>query len=266
MKAVLQFLAILLLFFGAWYALSKINFTGRWGTDNINSYNEKKIGELLWDAIKKSEKEIHNEKVTQPIQQMLDRFYETNKSSDSANTISIHVIIKGNANAFAIPGRRVVVFSGLVKYCQSPDELAGVLAHEIAHIEKGHVKKKLIKEVGLAMLASMAGGSAGSEIILEAARLLSSRAYDRALESEADEAAFHYLVNAGIDPKPFANFLFRISDETDLPDGFELISTHPDSKDRAAKLLELAANFEREWTPSVDSAAWNSMKTYLEEL
>lgn len=266
MKAFLQFLVLVILFFGTWYLLSRINFAERWKTDRIGSYNEKRIGELIWDAIQKSEKEIRNEKVAQPVQQMLEKLRNAGSETDSAEAIRIHVIIKGNANAFAIPGRRIVVFSGLIKYCNSPDELAGVLAHEMAHIEKDHVKKKLIKEVGLAMLASMAGGSAGSEIVLEIARLLSSRAYDRNLESEADEAAFHYLVNAGIDPKPFANFLFRIASETDMPDGFEWISTHPDSKDRAARLLELAKQYNQDWTSSLDTAAWAEMQNYIEEL
>ncbi len=174
MKAVLQFLALTILFFGTWYLLSRINFTERWNTGRIGSYNEKKIGELIWDAIKKSEKEIRNEKVTQPVQQMLEKLKGAKAKSDSSDAISIHVVMKGDANAFAIPGRRVVVFSGLIKYCNSPDEFAGVLAHEMAHIEKDHVKKKLIKEVGLAMLESMAGGSAGSEIVLEIDRVLTT--------------------------------------------------------------------------------------------
>lgn len=266
MKAVLQFLVIVILFFGTWLLLSRINFTERLHTDRIGSYNEKKIGQLIWDAIKKSEKEIRNEKVTRPVQQVLERLKVETKESDSSDPISIHVILKGDANAFALPGRRVIIFSGLVKYCNSPDELAGVLAHEIAHIEKQHVKLKLIKEAGLAMLATLVGGSAGPEIILEMARLLSSRAYDRNLESEADEAALHYLVNAGIDPRPFANFLFRIAGQTDMPDGFEWVSTHPDSRDRAARFLSLAGKYDKKWTPSLDGTAWIEMKSYMEEL
>lgn len=158
------------------------------------------------------------------------------------------------------------MYSGLIDYCQSPDELAGVIAHELAHIKKGHVKKKIIKEAGLAMLAAMAGGSAGSEIVKEVLRILASTAYDRSLETEADEAAVNYLVRAGIDPKPYAHFLFRLSSQTDVPGGFELISTHPDSKDRSAHILESVQKFKVDFTPSLDSTAWTAAKNYIREL
>jgi len=68
---------------------------------------------------------------------------------------------------------------------------------------------------------------------------LSSSAYDRELETEADLTAVDYLIKAGIGPEPFANFLYRLGDESKVvPKQIYWISTHPESKERAEKMIE----------------------------
>jgi predicted Zn-dependent protease len=106
-------------------------------------------------------------------------------------------------------------------------------------MEKNHVMNKLIKEVGLSVLISMSTGNGNSEAIKSAIKQISSSAYDRKLETEADLTAVDYLEKAGIDPEPFANFLYRLADETkNLPSQIYWISTHPESKDRAENIIE----------------------------
>jgi predicted Zn-dependent protease len=85
----------------------------------------------------------------------------------------------------------------------------------------------------------MSTGNGNAEVIKATLKQLSSTAYDRSLETEADLTAADYLIKAGIDPEPFANFLYRLADETkNLPSQIYWISTHPESKERAEKIIE----------------------------
>ena len=92
----------------------------------------------------------------------------------------------------------------------------------------------------------------------EAAKMLSSTAFDREQESEADRSAVQYLAKAGIDPEELATFLFRLSGEKfDIPKRFELLSTHPNSSDRAAEIEKLRKNEEIHPRPIVTRGEWN---------
>ena len=146
-------------------------------------------------------------------------------------------------------------------------ELCGVISHEMAHMEKGHVMKKLIKEVGLSVLIGITSNGNGAEVLKETAKLLSSTAYDRTLESEADAMAVSYLMKAAIDPQPFADFLYRLSEEEEqLPSMTEWISTHPESKQRSEKIIDLARGSEVEYEPILDYRTWDSLKNKVASL
>jgi predicted Zn-dependent protease len=164
-------------------------------------------------------------------------------------------------NAFALPDKHLVVYSGLIRYCKSAEELSGVLAHEISHMEQHHVMKKLVKEVGLSMLTTIAGGESSGEIMRQTIKLLSSTAFDREQEREADISAVHMMAKADIDPESFANFLFRLSQEKDdIPKHFEWLSTHPNSQDRSAEILQLRKQETYHSCPITDNDRWARMK------
>src|SRR5690606_8652338 len=121
---------------------------------------------------------------------------------------------------------------------ENPEELIGVIGHEIAHVELDHVMKKLIKEIGLSVLVSMTTGRSGSEVIKETTRILSSSAFDRSLEKEADLKAVEYLAKAGIAAHFFADFLNRLAKDEDKTSTYlSWISSHPDSKGRSEYIL-----------------------------
>jgi predicted Zn-dependent protease len=94
---------------------------------------------------------------------------------------------------------------------------------------------------------------------------LSSSAYDRKLETEADLTAVGYLEKAGINPEPFANFLYRLSDETkNLPSQIYWISSHPESKERAEKIMGLIKGKSFTKTEAKDSLRFIRLKENLE--
>ena len=109
---------------------------------------EEKIGELYVELIQQSETIIKTDSLIQPIIDIIDQIQSAN---DLDLDIKLHVVNKDDINAFAIPDDNLVLFTGLIDECESPEELAGVLGHEIAHMAKNHVMKKLVKEVGLSV-------------------------------------------------------------------------------------------------------------------
>jgi len=247
-----------------WLGLSQVDWMKLLDIEQKTQSTEEKIGDLFWDLMKKTETEITADSVVAPIDSMLTKICTSN--SIDRDEIKLHLLRKDEINAFALPNRHLVVYSGLITSCKSEEELCGVICHELAHIEKNHVMNKLVKEVGLSVLISMTTGNGNTETIKAAIKQLSSSAYDRKLETEADLASIDYMIKAGIDPEPFANFMYRMSDETkNLPRQIFWISTHPESKERAEKMIEQIkkhGNFEK---APADSIGFNKLKKYIQE-
>jgi predicted Zn-dependent protease len=113
-----------------------------------------------------------------------------------------------------------------------------VISHELAHIQLNHIPKKLIKEIGLAVLTSTTSEKAVQ--IAQAAKILSSTAFDRSMEKAADLKAVDYLVASQIYPKHLADFMNKLAEEKkekNFP-SFTWISTHPEPNVRAEYILE----------------------------
>ncbi len=255
MKAVPQFALFVGVFFSAWFLLSRVDFMGAFNIGEFSRDNERKLGELIVETVTVG----HPELTSDPARGMTGRILATLCAANGIpdTSIRLHVISNGQVNAFALPDRRLVIHSGLITYCRTPEELAGVIGHELAHIEHRDVMQKLVKEVGLSMMMAIAGGGTGGEILKQTAKTLSSTAFDREQERQADTAAVRYLSAAGIDPEHLANFLYRLSQEkNDVPKSLEWLSTHPNSADRAAEILKLRDPADLFVTPIADSLGW----------
>ncbi len=258
MRRILFELAITALsFFGIWFLLSQVDYVTVFKLKERTYIDESRLGEIFWKNFSRTEHEVTDSTITIPLLEIKNTICEAN--GISPDSIKLHVFENSEVNAFAMPAGHLVVYTGLITDCKNPEELAGVVAHEIAHIMHKHVMKKLVKEVGIAVVASLISGNSGSEIIAEVIRLTSSTAYDRTLETEADAAAVGYLANAGINPEHFANFLLRLSTETDLPQALVLINTHPNSKDRVAALNELIQQTDFQPTEMLNPAEWEEL-------
>ncbi len=262
-KILLQFILIAGLFLGIWQGISQFDFVGKLEIEKISTNNEKKFGELIIQQIKSSKDYVNNDSLYIIVNSIKDRICISNKIK--GKTIKIHIIESNEINAFALPDRNLVIYSQLIVDSKKPEELAGVMAHEIAHMEQGHVMKKVVKEIGLSLLATIIGGNSGGEILKEATQTLSSKAYDRSLETEADAMAVKYLVNANIDPVNFSTFLFRLSTtENAMPSAFNWINTHPESKERVAEVLKLKKKYTFNVKPLLSASIWNRAKELLE--
>jgi predicted Zn-dependent protease len=205
--------------------------------DQLSQEQQKKLGELLLDGLRQTKDEVKRDSVNEVVKKLFEKICDANHIDESK--IRVRVFNDSEVNAFALPGDQLIVLTGLVNYCKTPEELAGVMAHEIAHIQHDHVMKKLVKEVGIAMLFAITAGNGSFEIISEVLQTVTSRAFDRDQESEADLYAVELLSKANINPVGLSDFLFRLSQETgDTADDMVIISTHPGSSDRAAAILK----------------------------
>jgi predicted Zn-dependent protease len=236
-KILIELLITIAMMATVWFGLSQVDWMKLLKIEQTTHDTEEKIGDLFWKILKSSESEITSDSIVAPVDSMLTRICMAN--TIDRQKVKLHLLRKDEINAFALPNNHLVIFSGLITACENKAELYGVIGHELAHMEKNHVMNKLVKEIGLSVLISMTTGNGNAEMIKEAIKHLSSTAYDRKLETEADLAAADYLIKAGIDPEPFANFLYRLADETNhLPSQIYWISTHPESKERAKKIIE----------------------------
>ena len=156
-----------------------------------------------------------------------------------------------SVNAFALPGGQVFIHSGLILRADRPEEVAGVLAHEIAHVQERHSLRSLIERLGLAVLAQLVIGDASGiqAVLVSAAPELIGLKFSRDFEREADETGFRYLVQSGMDPTGMASMFRKLKEDEEsglsslagVGDALSLLSTHPAADERFERLDELAA-------------------------
>jgi Zn-dependent protease with chaperone function len=138
-------------------------------------------------------------------------------------------------NAAALPGGYIVVFKPAITETD-PEALAGVLAHEVAHVRRRHVTEALIREFGIGALIRLFAGDLGAN-----AEQIVSLSYTRANEAQADSDAIQMLKRANIDPRPTAALFERLSREA--PEfSAQFLNSHPLSSKRAE---DFARSFNR---------------------
>ncbi|MDR0864485.1 MAG: M48 family metallopeptidase [Candidatus Symbiothrix sp.] len=251
-KTLIQFFAFIILFLGIWFGLNQIDFMNFFKVEEKTSKIEKALGDFYMDIITDTDTEITDTEIIDCIKEIKNRI--CNDNAIDTTKIKIHVVKSSEVNAFALPDRHIVIHSELISFCKNPEELAGILSHEIAHIEKNHIMMKLGKELGFSALSAMlSSGSGGAESL----RLLTSTAYDRQMEEQADETGVAYLQKSKINPAPLADFMFRLSvEESDIQKNLTLISTHPETEQRARKILDLLPKESIEYTPLLPDSTW----------
>ena len=259
-KILTQFAVIVISFFGLWFLLSQIEYVGEGDVSRFAQESEKKLSEMILETITSTHEEIDNEKVKAILDSIKVRLCEAKKLD--CDKIKIHLVRNGEINAFALPDHNMVIYTGLLDYARNAEEVAGVMAHEIGHMEKNHVMKKLVKEIGMEMLFTIAAGDAGNDISRETAKVLSSTAFDRKHERETDAFAVETLANADIDPQHLSNFFFRLSRKDNIPEELAWISTHPDTKERAADIIKQKKEYTYTSKPIL-VAPWESIQQLL---
>lgn len=150
--------------------------------------------------------------------------------------VKVGVLASPVQNAFALPGGRIYLLRGLIESAQSPDELAGVLAHEFGHVAHRDSLRAALKQGGSALAIGLVFGDMfGAGAIAAAARASLSAAYSREAERQADDFAAGVLNRAGRPARALGDILKRIAaDERSSP--LDFLRDHPLTNDRQDRL------------------------------
>lgn len=181
--------------------------------------------------------------------------------------MSINIYDMKVMNAFAMPGNRIVITGELIAKASSPDEVAGVLAHEMGHVVLRHSEAQLVRATGLEVLISLFAGGGGDTIgsIAGVATILQ---YSRGAEAEADAFALSTLAAAEVDPLGLKHFFELVLKEEGKSSGGtlgkigSLIATHPGTEGRIKNIAPLPPGITPR--PALSAEQWQALKRICE--
>lgn len=223
----------------------------------------KSLGEQTVRSITNDRKACSSPNGDSAIQSLVTRLTKARKGDPAA--LKVVVVEWDLVNAFATPGNKIVLTRGLIAKAQSPDEVAGVLAHEMGHAQLLHPETALVRVIGMsAAVELMLGGGSGT--LANLGVLLTQLSYTRTAEQEADEAALELLEQSGISAKGFGEFFRRVYKMEDNGDKgapkrgglFDILQTHPPTQDRIHR-VDAAKIYPS--TPALTPSEWQALKT-----
>jgi len=239
--------------------------------------DEYKIGLMIMRSLRDAGQIVDDPEINEYLQSLGMRL--ASQAHEGAHRFTFFAVRDSSINAFALPGGFIGVNAGLVKATRSEAELAGVLAHEIAHVTQRHIARSL-QNAGRANLASAAamlaailiGATTGvpTDAVLgsvTAAQGLAAQSqinYTRANEAEADRVGINILASSGFDPVAMPEFFGTMQQRMggagrNIP---SLLRTHPVTSERIAETRDRASRMERPRTP--DSTSYALIRDRLE--
>lgn len=161
-------------------------------------------------------------------------------------------------NAFALPGGKVYLFSGLLAKAENPDEVAGVLAHELGHVRHRDNMRNMIHNGGTSFLIGLLFGDiTGSGALIFASRSLVTASYSREAEQGADDFSILVMHKLGRPTKPMGELIFRITgNQADKT--LSILSNHPLTEDRLKRLSD--EDRPASGPPLLTAKEWTSLK------
>jgi len=249
---------------------------------------EEKLGEKAYGLMFRQKPRELNPQARKALDEITRRLLAPVKDQPYNFRVYIHPV--KIFNAMALPGGIVVVFQGLIDQAETPEELAGVLAHEFQHVLQQHPTRNLARQLALAAVLALMVGDADNVLgfILERAGQLGGLSYTRKMETEADAKGMQMMVAAGIDPRGMVGIFEKLAgqgplkifadNKNDAPgtrktkkeikgyadkaqEWMEYFSTHPMGKSRIKMLKELAGKnagaLSRRLLPEAD---WQALR------
>jgi beta-barrel assembly-enhancing protease len=179
------------------------------------------------------------------------------KLSSQPGRVRLRVVNVPIVNAAALPGGTIMIFRELLAEAKGPDEVAGIVAHEIAHVENRHVTQMMIRQFGLSLILASVGGTTGGNV-----ETLMTARYSRKSESQADGDAIRALQRSNISPLGTANFFARLARferrYPALAGSLSYLSSHPLSDERR-KRFEQGARKGQAYVPSLTAEEWKAL-------
>ncbi len=207
----------------------KADRIAHWAVSHISIHQERQLGDIAFNQLRPSLTLLRRSPVVDAITTIGRRL-----TDESTYTYHFHIAVDPRINAYALPGGHIVINTGLLKSADQADEVAGVLAHEISHVELRHSLRNLVHSLGWrALLAAVTGDYTGKVWNDMATRLI-DLGYSRELESEADREALEILRRGHVAPYGMESYFIKMSHRQTSPPA--LLSSHPTDAARLAAL------------------------------
>jgi Zn-dependent protease with chaperone function len=183
---------------------------------------------------------------------------ELREAAGLDTSIQTAVLATPIANAFALPGGKVYLFNGLLAKADNPDEIAGVLAHELGHLRYRDGTRNLIYNGGTSFLIGLLFGDVtGSSALIFASRSLVTASYSREAEQNADTVSIEVMHRLGRPTKPMGELLFRVTGN-EGGKGLTILANHPLTEDRLKRMSD--EDRPASAPPLLTAAEWTSLK------
>lgn len=217
-----------------------LSFSIRRLIDHIPVEVDRELGESYYAEAKSKFKLVEDAELKGHLDELVKRLADAQPQNGQHYEISI--VDNAFPNAAALPGGRIFVNTGLITKADSAEEIAGVLAHEMAHVNKRHGVRSLISQRGpLLAMKWLLGGEAGlGKAVVAGSGLLIGMSFSRDFEREADDGGWNYLIAAHIDPRGLGRFLGKLQNDEEAL-GIQRnrsLSTHPATGERTRHLWE----------------------------
>lgn len=204
-----------------------------WVVDKVPIETERNLGEISWKMFYQTNPPVYNDSsLSKTITEIGDRL-----TKGSRYRYQWYIINDNSINAFALPGGYVVIHSGLIKAADTPEELAGVLAHEVQHVEQRHSLRAIIYTLGWKAMFNMMIGDIFTGVWGDLAAKLGQLQFSRDQETAADEKGLEALIKAEINPEGMISFFEKLSKKEGA--AISLLSTHPAGIERLKHLKGL---------------------------
>ncbi len=242
-----------------------------WGWLGGSKEKEVAIGRQLALEVEQQAKLVDDEMITEYVNRVGQNIV---LHSDAKVPFTIKVIDSDEVNAFALPGGFFFVNKGLILAADNESELAGVMAHEIAHVAARHAMENQGKAQAMnyGMLAGIIfGGGIISPILQNGGGILGALGmlkFTRGAEEEADRLGVQYLYASGYDPTGMATMFEKLASQNKKKPGTiaKLFSSHPQSLDRRDSSLALVSRFPEKEEYIISTSEFQRVRAHLMRL
>jgi len=271
--------------------------------DQVPTEWEEKLGQDYFQTLFQESIKEPDPQVRKALDVMAERLLTA--VPDQPYHFRIYVHPSKMVNALALPGGTIVVFQGLINITETPEELAGVLAHEFQHVLKRHSTRGIIRSEAINIFATVVSGDSVMNVILQAGGLMEFLRYSRKLESQADAEGMKMVLASRVDPKGMIRIFEKLEEEqhrqlnssekesekdppkkespkkeseenalegkdTDqkivkTPEWMKYLSTHPAGEDRVKVLKKLSKHSAQKPKPLLPGFDWKTMHRETKE-
>ena len=237
------------------------------GFNLISEQKEQSLGEELGAELSKELVLVEDPEVLEYVRGIGQKLTSVSMSSDKP--YQFYVAEDPEVNAFAIPGWRLYIHTGLIAAAKDEAELAAVMAHEIGHAEKRHGTQQLTRQMGAQLILGVALGEEQTNAKKIAGLITNTGilSYGRSAEHEADDVAVHLLYRSGYDPNALPQFFETLLtiNPTKPSRVTSLFSTHPETQDRIRATQETIASLAPKTYTRGDAAAFKAIQDKLKK-